>query len=118
MSVKSHINRESCFLKNEAQKRKFRYISQLISVLFHSGNFVEISNLIVLALNGNENAFLDKDFFKNNDNLLYTFDRKNYLEEIKKIHKIVVNNKNPHPKFRLRLLKLERTLIHRYLKTV
>jgi len=84
-----HSKKYSLFYKYEAQKRRIRFISDIAHFLFSYENFKillkEISELIISALTGSEEAYLDKMFFRctnlicilNNNPLLYKSIEKN-----------------------------------------
>ena len=115
-------NEDPLFLRYEAQRRKFSYLSQLISLLFtpenSQGHFNEISRLIILALNGSEEAYLDKKFFLNREKELTKFKNREYLEELIKIHRIILKSISLNCQQRVNLLQQERELMKTYLEKI
>ena len=116
------INKDPQFLRYEAQRRKFSYLSQLISLLFAHKNshrrVNEISMIINLALNGSEEAYLDKKFFINREKEFTKFKNREYLEELTKIHEILLKSIDLNCQQRVNLLQKERELIKTYLQEI
>lgn len=134
--------RDSLFFSHEAQRRRFRFISDLTQFLFSTRNskimFKEISELIILALTNSEEAYLDKKFFIGTKASMYhfyllifeilyykitfnkfnTIDKKQFLKDINKLHEIIYNCNELNPKERFELLKKERTVLNTYLERI
>jgi hypothetical protein len=115
-------NKNPLFLRYEAQRRKYSYLSRLVSILFAQKNFYgrfnEISTLIILALNGSEEAYLDKKFYISIEHPFPNFKIRDYLKEIGKIHEILLKSINLNCQQRVNLLQQERELIKTYLEKI
>jgi hypothetical protein len=106
--------------KNEFQRRKYQFISELTFLLIcHNDNreiYKIISHLIVVSLEATEFIFSEKVFTKRNK---IAFPKKNdfdYLPFLKKVHTYLFRCSQLSDKERVDFYKLERFLIKQYLE--
>ncbi len=106
--------------KNEFQRRKYQYISELISLLIsHNDNseiYNIISHLIVVSLETTEVIFSEKIFAKRNKIIFSKKEYFDYLPFLKKIHIYLFRCAHLSDKERVDFYKLERFLIKQYLE--
>ena len=106
--------------KNEFQRRKYQFISELFSLLIshnHSNEiFNIISHLIVVSLDTTEFIFSEKIFAIRKKIIFSKKEYFDYLPFLKKMHTYLIRCTHLSDKERVDFYKLERFLIKKYLE--
>lgn len=106
--------------KNEAQRRKNIFISDLMSLLFHYKRNKEIysiiSHLIIISLKSQIYVFLDKIFSDINEMSFSNEDNFDHLLILRKMHTFLFRSFELTDKERLDFFHLERFFIKQYLE--
>ena len=115
------LENERNFASIQSQKRKFQFVNELSCLLFtHKEDreiAVIISELMVFTLTIQERHFLDKVYTTSKTNVFTAFEPNEYLIILKKIHMLLFQSGCLSEKERLRLYRLERFCIKRYLNS-